>query len=221
MGLMIKKVLLWVGIVAGAFVLLAAVFLFQPWAYLPHDHIEISLPFGPEADATVSLIPMGEMVEHNAANGNPKGHPGIDFGFQRVTAIIASADGWVFSAGKTAANSIDITTYSGFYKIEYKELNTIEPEIKRFAKIKKGQLLGYAGRDKLILGKPKPEDGSGQIHWELASASLLIDRLCPMTYFDDESRQRIEAIWERVPADNQFKKDYPDICSGVFKDKID
>lgn len=218
---MVKKVLIWAGVVVGGLLLLSAVFLFQPWAYLPHQHIEISLPFGSEADATVYLIPMGEKIEHNAANGNPQGHPGIDFGFQRVTAIIASADGWIFSAGKTAANSIDITTYSGFYKITYKELNTIEPGIKRFAKIKKGQLLGYTGRDRIIEGPPKPEDGSGQIHWELASASILIDRLCPLEYFDAESRRRIEQIWANVPADNQFKKDYPDICSGVFKGKED
>jgi hypothetical protein len=215
------KVLKWLGIVVGTVILLLALFLFQPWAYLPHKHIEISLPFAPEYDSRVSLIPMGEKIEHNEANGNPNGHPGIDFGFMGVTPIIASADGWVFMAGKTEAGSIDVTTYSGFYKIEYKELNTIEPEIKRFAKVRKGQLLGYTGRDKIIEGRPTKEDGSGQIHWELASASLLIDRLCPMGYFDAESRRRIEAIWDSVPADSQFKKDYPDICSGVFKDKED
>ena len=215
------KVLKWFGLVVGVVVLLLALFLFQPWAYLPHDHIEISLPFPPESDSTVRLIPMGEKIEHTAENGNPNGHPGIDFGFMGVTPIIASADGWIFMAGKTEAGSIDVTTYSGFYKIEYKELNTIEPGIKRFAKIKKGQLLGYTGRKELLMGAPTKEDGSGQIHWELASASLLIDRLCPMGYFDAESRRRIEAIWASVPADSEFKKDYPDICSGVFKDKED
>ncbi len=215
------KVLKWFGLVVGAVVLLLALFLFQPWAYLPHDHIEISLPFPPESDSTVRLIPMGEKIEHTAENGNPNGHPGIDFGFMGVTPIIASADGWIFMAGKTEAGSIDVTTYSGFYKIEYKELNTIEPGIKRFAKIKKGQLLGYTGRKELLMGAPTKEDGSGQIHWELASASLLIDRLCPMGYFDAESRRRIEAIWASVPADSEFKKDYPDICSGVFKDRED
>ncbi len=218
---MLKKILVWAGMVIGGLVLLAAVFMFQPWAFLPHNHVEISLPFAASEDATVNLIPMGEKIEHNEANGNPDGHPGIDFGFQRVTAIIASADGWIFTAGKTAANSIDVTTYSGFYKITYKELNTIEPEIKRFAKIKKGQLLGYAGRDRIIEGRPKPEDGSGQIHWEFSSASFLIDRLCPVEYFDAESRRRIEQIWANVRSDDQFKKDYPDICSGVFKDKED
>ena len=215
------KVLKWFGLVVGVVVLLLALFLFQPWAYLPHDHIEISLPFPPESDSTVRLIPMGEKIEHTAENGNPNGHPGIDFGFMGVTPIIASADGWIFMAGKTEAGSIDVTTYSGFYKIEYKELNTIEPGIKRFAKIKKGQLLGYTGRKEILMGAPTKEDGSGQIHWELASASLLIDRLCPMGYFDAESKRRIEAIWASVPADSEFKKDYPDICSGVFKDKED
>ncbi|MBI4948330.1 peptidoglycan DD-metalloendopeptidase family protein [Candidatus Berkelbacteria bacterium] len=218
---MLKKFLKWFAIFAGVVILFLALFLFQPWAFLPHKHIEISLPFPESADATTSLIPMGETIEHNAANGNPNGHPGIDFGFMGVTPIIASADGWVFSAGKTDAGSIDISTYSGFYKIEYKELNTIEPNIRRFTKIKKGQLLGYTGRDKIIQGRPTKEDGSGQIHWELASSSLLIDRLCPVGYFDAESRRRIEQIWANVPSDSQFKKDFPDICSGVFKDKED
>jgi hypothetical protein len=215
------KVLKWLGVVVGLVILLLALFLFQPWAYLPHKHIEISLPFAPQYDSTVRIIPMGEKIEHNEANGNPNGHPGIDFGFIGVTPIIASADGRIFAASKTEAGSIDITTYSGFYKIEYKELNTIEPEIKRFAKVKKGQLLGYTGRKELLQRAPTKEDGSGQIHWELASSSLLIDRLCPMGYFDAESKRRIEAIWASVPADSQFKKDYPDICSGVFKDKED
>jgi hypothetical protein len=215
------KVLKWTGLVVGIVVLLLGLFLFQPWAYLPHDKIEISLPFAPEYDSRVSIIPMGEMIEHNAENGNPNGHPGIDFGFMGVTPIIASADGRIFTAGKTGAGSIDISVYSGFYKVEYKELNTIEPGIKRFAKIKKGQLLGYTGRVVQLERAPTKEDGSGQIHWELASSSLLIDRLCPMGYFDAESKRRIEAIWASVPADSQFKKDYPDICSGVFKDKED
>lgn len=215
------RVLKWLGLGVGAVILLFALFLFQPWAYLPHDRIEISLPFAQEYDSIVSIIPMGEKIEHNEANGNPDGHPGIDFGFQGVTPIIASADAWVFTAGKTSAGSIDVSTYSGSYRIEYKELNTIEPNIKRFAKIKKGQLLGYTGRKELLQRKPTKEDGSGQIHWELASSSLLIDRLCPMGYFDAESKSRIEAIWANVPADSQFKKDYPDICSGVFKGKED
>lgn len=216
------KILKWIGIVVGTVVLALALFMFQPWAFLPHQRLEISLPFNSDADAKVFLIPMGEKIEHNEANGNPDGHPGIDFGFQGVTPIIASADGWVFSAGMTSAGSIDITTYSGpFYKITYKELNTIEPNIKRFAKVEKGQLLGYTGRDKIIEGRPTKEDGSGQIHWEFASSSFFIDRLCPVEYFDAESKRRVEQIWANVPADSEFKRDYPDICSGVFKDKED
>lgn len=216
-----KKVFKWVGLSALTILLLLALFMFQPWAFLPHKHIEISLPFAAEYDSTVRIIPMGEKIEHTAENGNPNGHPGIDFGFTGITPIIASADGRIFTVGKTEAGSIDITAYSGFYKLEYKELNSVEPEIKPFAKIKKGQLLGYTGRKELLERAPTKADGSGQIHWELASASLLIDRLCPMGYFDSESRQRIEKIWAAVPDTDQFKKDYPDICSGIFKDKED
>lgn len=206
----------------GLTVVLLGLFMFQPWVYLPHRHIEISLPFPPEADAKTSLIPMGEMIEHTAKNGNPNGHPGIDFGFQALTPILASADGRVFIVGETEAGSTDISIYSGlFYKIEYKELNSIEPAIRFGAKIKKGQMLGYTGRDKVIQGPPNRADGSGQLHWELTSSSYLIDRLCPVGYFDLESKRRIEQIWANVPATSQFKTDYPDICSGVFKNKED
>lgn len=216
------KILKWFGITVGIIVLGLFIFMIQPWAFLPHRHIEISLPFPPEIDAKTSLIPMGEKIEHNAANGNPDGHPGIDFGFQAVAPILASADGWVFTAGKTEADTIDITVYSGlFYKIEYKELNSIEPNIRFGAKVKKGQLLGYTGRDRLIEGRPTKADGSGQVHWELTSSSHLIDRLCPVNYFDAESKRRIEQIWANVPATNQFKIDYPDICSGVYNGKED
>lgn len=215
------RILKWFAIIIGIIALLLGLFLFQPWAFLPHRHIEISLPFAPEYDSTVRIIPMGEMIEHTAENGNPNGHPGIDFGFTGVTPILASADGRIFTVGETEAGSIDITAYSGFYKLEYKELNTVEPGIKPLATIKKGQLLGYTGRKELLERAPTKADGSGQIHWELASASLLIDRLCPMNYFDDESRRRIDAIWAAVPSDDQFKKNYPDICSGVFKGKED
>lgn len=58
-----------------------------------------------------------------------------------------------------------------------------------------------------------------QIHWELASVSLISDRWCPMSYFDGESRKIVERIWESVPATDQMKKQFPYICSGDYYGK--
>lgn len=215
------KTLKIVSVIFAVLVLLGFLFLFQPWALLPHDRIVIGLPFEPSEDAMVYLIPMGEKIEHNEANGNPDGHPGIDFGFQKTTGIISSTDGIVVKAGKNSAGSLDVEVMSGYYKVNYKEFNTLDPAIKPFATVKRGQLLGYTGRVPQNTGRPKEGDPSGQIHWEFKSATHFLDRLCPINYFDAESKARIESIWERIPADDQFKRLYPDICSGVFKDKED
>lgn len=207
-------------IVLAVILIFPLLYMFQPWVFLPHKRIEIILPFKASVDSKTRLIPMGEKIEHNEGNGNPDGHPGIDFGFMGVTEIISSSDGIILEARKSEYGSYDVLVQSGSYKIAYKELNSLEENIKVFKKIKKGDLIGYTGRSEITTEKPKPGDPSGQIHWEFLSASLLIDRLCPMEYFDEDSEKRINAIWESVEENNMFKKDYPDICSGVFKDKV-
>lgn len=216
------KILKWIGVIFGALVLIFALYMFQPWVLLPHKHIEISLPFAPEDDASTGLIPYGEKIEHNASNGTPDGHPGIDFGWDRETKILSSSEGRVTNINKDSGGKYNIEIRSGAYKIVYKEMNKIEPDIQRFVSVKKGQLLGYSGYHRTNFdGKPKESDPSGQIHWEFSGASMFIDRLCPVNYFDADSRKRIDAIWAAVPANNQFKAAYPEICNGIFKDKED
>lgn len=73
-----KRVLLVIGII----IILSILYLFQPWVLLPHKHIQMSLPFDITEDSNISLIPMGEKIEHNESNGTPDGHPGLDFGFK-------------------------------------------------------------------------------------------------------------------------------------------
>lgn len=216
-----KKILSYLLFIVIGFLLLSFTMLFQPWVFLPHDHLVISLPFAPSDDATTSLIPMGEKIEHNESNGNPDGHPGIDFGFNKVTDILSVSEGTVFGAGKNSAGTLDVTIQSGFYKITYKELNEIDPGIRLFNRVKQGQRLGSAGREGIQMEKPKEGDPSRQIHWEFSSASMFIDRLCPINYFDAESRARIEAIWANVPSHDQFKSQYPEICNGFFYGRED
>lgn len=213
----------WIGMVIGGLVVLAGLFLTQPWVYLPHQHIEIGLPFRPDADARTYLIPMGEKFEHNEANGNPDGHPGIDFGWNEETAVIAIANGRVISIRRNAENQIIVEQQLNlYYRTVYQELNKLEPEIGVGKKIQKGQIIGYTGTDRSGYSGPPPKGGpSGQLHWDFASSSMFINRLCPVPYFDAESRQRIETIWANVPGTDKFKAAYPDICSGAFKDKVD
>ena len=122
---------------------------------------------------------------------------------------------------KNSEGTFDVTVSSGFYKVTYKEMNSIEPGTKARTLVKKGQLLGYSGREGVQETKPQEGDPSRQIHWEFSSSSMFIDRLCPLGYFDADSRTRIEQIWANVPANDRFKKLYPDICSGEFKGKED
>lgn len=211
-----------VGSIITAVFVVAIIIVVRPWVFLPHSRIEISLPFAPEVDAYTSLIPIGEKIEHNASNGTPDGHPGIDFGWSQETKVLAVAEGKVTSVTKNNDGQYIVNQSLGwFYRTTYQELNSLEATIKKGKRLNKGEVIGVTGRE-WFMPEPPPRPGpSGQLHWDFASSSYFVDRLCPLIYFDSESRARIEAIWGRVPANNQFKLEYPEICNGVFKDKVD
>lgn len=209
-----------IGLVIGILLILFGLIMFQPWVFIPHKHAEIILPFAASDDVTTGLIPMGEKIEHNASNGNPNGHPGIDFGFAKVTGILSSIDGRIIQISKNSEGSIDVTMISGFYKVTYKEMNSVESNVHLLSKVSKGQLIGYSGSNEPRTKEPV-KGKSGQIHWEFSSSSMFLDRLCPVNYFDAESKSRIETIWNNVPAIDRFKSQFPDICNGFFKDRED
>jgi hypothetical protein len=56
------------------------------------------------------------------------------------------------------------------------------------------------------------------IHWEFGSISPVIDRFCPLMYFTEESRIRLENIWDRTDIP-QMKPQYPKICNSVYDGK--
>lgn len=209
----------WILLTIGVIFLIAFLFIAQPWVFLPHKHIEISLPFSPEVDAETGLIPMGEKFEHNESNGNPNGHPGIDFGWNKETKVLAIADGRIINIRKNSDNQIIVEQSLGFYyRTIYQELNKLEPDIKVSSNVKKGQVIGQTGTDRSGFSGPPPKGGpSGQLHWDFTSSSMFINRLCPLNYFDEDSKRRIEKIWANVPSTDKFKKEYPDICSGFYK----
>ena len=214
-----KRFLIVLGILFAIFIST----IIQPAVFLPHDKIEISLPFAPEYDADVHLIPMGEIEEwHNASTGSPDGHPGIDFQWNREVEIRSVGDGGITRVYLNHEGEYIVEQSLGlYYRTMYQELNRLAPGIDTSSEVKKGELIGYTSyhRTEFGDGPPDPSDPSMQLHWDFASSSMLVGRLCPLGYFDAESRKRIEKIWERVKSKGNYKKEFPDICNGAFKNK--
>lgn len=170
------------------------------------EKIIISLPYAP-LQPTSSIVPMGETLYHPKPQ-NPDGHPGIDFQWNlgKPIDIIACIDGEVISAMKTPNhNKWDVTVKTGNYAIAYHELETIDSKITQGAKVILGQRIGEPG---------KFNGNHYNMHWELRLGSY---RICPLSYFDPESKARIEKEWEDTK-EPKIKRNAPDICSGDYKE---
>jgi hypothetical protein len=171
------------------------------------EKIIISLPYTP-SQSTNSVVPMGETIYHPDPP-NPGGHPGIDFqwGLSKVIDIIACHDGEVIFAERTEShNKFDVHIKSGNYTIVYAELENIDSKITQGAKVVLGQRIGEPG---------KFNGNHYNMHWELRLGTRSI---CPMNYFNPESKSRIEKDWANTK-EPRIKKNAPDICSGYYKDK--
>ncbi len=171
------------------------------------EKIIISLPYAP-SQPTMSIVPMGETLFHPKPQ-NPEGHPGIDFqwNLSKPIDIIACIEGEVISAMKTPShNKWDVSIKTGDYVIVYAELETIDSKITQGAKVVLGQRIGEPG---------KFNGNHYNMHWELRLGSY---RICPMSYFDPESKVRIEKGWVDTE-EPRIKRNAPDICSNYYKDK--
>ena len=170
---------------------------------LHEERINISLPYAKE-DEVIGLVPLGETVYHPVA-----GHPGIDFGWDHNAPIRASADGTIenFSKIETREHeNVNLILRSGQYFIEYGGLEYYNHNLSVGSSVKKGDIIGYPGAKK----------GSNYaIHWEIKPAYPNSERLCPLTYFDNESKERIEKIWKTAIWDH--RTEFPDICNGRWK----
>ena len=188
---------------------------------IPHKKVQIILPFAPEYDQLTSLIPMGETRFHPKPAA-PLGHPGLDFGGQETWPLIASMDGTVTKVNSSAKDikesQYDVIIKRGPYQLRYFEVDN--PTVHKGQKVKQGDLVAYVRN----AGQVNPGDPVHySTHWEFGSTSPVFDRWCPLTYFTAESRQRINAIWDRIKPDDiqGIKKEFPDICSGDFKDRVE
>jgi hypothetical protein len=225
-----KWVLIGIGILLLAFLSIA----FPPSFYLPHQRPVLILPFDPKFDSqSGGLLPMGEKTIHQDA---PSGHPGIDFGFVDVVnpvSYLASMDGTVSSVriyanpdigkgakGKTplSLKEVDVTITNWPYQTLYGEMDadSLPATIKKGAKIKQGDFIGYGN---FSTSPTMPGAKVEMIHWEFGSVSPIIDRFCPLDYFNQNSRTRIEKIWAETHS--EIKNKNPKICNGRYDGKTE
>ena len=181
----------------------------------PHDRITISLPFAKEDDDLIFINPMGETDHHTP----PVGHPGFDFGWHHPAPLLAAAAGKVTRIEEHKAGGFgetekiyDVEIVTGIYAIRYEEISP-NPNLKVGMNVNQGDVIGRGG-------KYIQEGGLGtyySTHWEFDYDTFWYDRLCPLTFFDSDSRPRIEKIWSKVG--QTYEGQFPEICSGAFKGK--
>ncbi len=180
----------------------------RPDTYLPHQRIVLQAPYDPSYPPD-TLLPMGEKVDHPNA---PLGHPGIDIQWQHRDAEIVSATKGKISKIKQTPehyNNWDIEVVSWPYLVRYKELQDYDTSLKVGSKVEVAQFIGHPGWF----------SNHAQMHWEFGSVSLLRDRFCPMTYFAPAVASQLEEVW--VNSTPKYKAQYPDICSGGYKNKTE
>lgn len=175
----------------------------------------MSLPFDKQ-DPPYGLIPMGETVYHPKPQ-NPIGHPGIDFQWDHKAPILAAVGGTIIGIekGESWVNLWDVRVRNGQYQISYTELESYNPELAVGEEIKVGTFIGYPQRPDVFTDKLEYR----MFHWEFGyyTGGKYPERLCPMNYFDAEARIILENIWTNY--DWEYKREFPNICSGGFENK--
>jgi len=191
-----------------------------------NERIVLTLPFA-EKDLPDykpdTMIPLGETVSH----GDGEAHTGIDFHWTKKVPIIAVSDGIItfiakgesrpISAG-TKKDTWDVGVKTGQYLNTYTELDEVNPNLKAGDNVQRGDFIGYPWHQYDV--EPDFVLDRYKIHWNFGyddGGQYPEPRLCPMTYFDANSKRLIEQIWN----DNQwdYKNQFQEICSGEYKQK--
>jgi hypothetical protein len=180
------------------------------------EKIIIILPFDPE-NPPDGLQPMGETINHEVKYG---GHPGIDYQWGDVDPspkIYSVAKGVIVEIINTDLGWTITTGHSGFdkeYFVRYAHLGSYDTSLKVGTEVDTHTFIGYAMHPNV------PDPNMHMIHWEFGKMDewgRYDDRLCPMTYFDEDSRILIEEIWENSPYSHKVQ--FPKICSGFYDGK--
>ena len=204
------------------------------------ERITLTLPFDPE-NPIQGIMPMGETLEH-PEDVIVGGHPGIDFQWYNHTdgrpKIYASAAGVISVIAPVDDGALAVTIFHDDFKVVwdtgektyYTLVGPIDPldfEFRVGDRIEAGGFLGY------VYQYPVEELPLNvyMIHWEFGTwetvewdpedtseGSAPENRLCPMTYFDDESRELIEEIWANPDSYNE-KDLFPYMCNNIYHGK--
>lgn len=182
------------------------------------ERITIGLPFDPKNPPN-GLQPMGETINHEAEYG---GHPGIDFQWiaDEPPKLYASAKGIIVEIIEEPPDWTLTLSHTGFDREYYTRygLGSYDTSLEIGDEVEKSMFLGH-------VPSPHPEYNMYGTHWEFGFACLGEqcnygfhgDRLCPMTYFDEDSRTVMETTW--ASADYDAKDQFPHICSGFYYEK--
>ncbi|HJM36566.1 MAG TPA: hypothetical protein QGE92_01410 [Dehalococcoidales bacterium] len=188
--------------------------------------IELILPFTIHHEPE-GIMPLGETINH----APPMGHPGIDFQWSYKEAeIIVALDGVVGDI-ITEVSPIDgdtiyrITVITGEFGVYYEvvDLPKFNPNLQIGDELVSGMILGYP----LPIGAG---DGWRMIHWAFGLAfenkegrptpegiieKYFFEWLCPMEYFTESERLRLERLWADASYDH--KDEFPKICNGYYE----
>lgn len=181
-----------------------------------NERITLSLNFD-NSNMPIGLIPMGETITHDIKT-NPRGHEGIDFQWDKKAPIYAFVDGTVVAIERSEGHSdsiiYDVGVRTGDYLNSYTELEDYNRNLTVGSIIKRGEFVGYPWHP------TGTHEGYRMIHWnfgyyENSWKGLYPERLCPLTYFDEESLSEIKTIWEKSSFEQ--KSEFPLICNGYFE----
>jgi len=187
--------------------------------------IIITLPFDPQSTLPNGMMPMGETVHHEAEFG---GHAGIDFQWvnpDEPPKFYSSAEGEIVELVQDGNDWRIVLFHTGYDNKYYTKYNvgSYNTELEVGDVVEKFTFLG-------IVPSPHPEDNMFGTHWEFGLACAeyrngeLVEecrfglhgpRLCPLTYFDEDSLILIETIWET--AKYKEKDQFPLICNLAYE----
>lgn len=193
------------------FLLFVIIFLipyFMMYVNITEDNrISMSLPFDSSKYQLAGISPAGELLYHEGGLG----HCGFDFGFNSHNVpIISVSNGTINKIWADKNKEWEIEIFSGDYVIRYGILSDYNRSLKKGMKVYAGSFLGYP--------QNKKDGTNSAFHFEMSSKLSAyypwLERLCPYTYFNNESRAVLDATWAG-PA-WQYKELYPYICSGGY-----
>jgi hypothetical protein len=185
-----------------------------------HSTMKLIVPYEP-SDPIDDLVPMGEKIHHSNADG----HVGIDFQWEDHSGgppkILASAAGTVLSVELDPYSNNTSLIIVLLHQAEDTRYYTAYEGLRIDSSVQPGDLINQGQIIGETWDNPDTGDDVYMIHWEFgfcpgndSKQCAPPERLCPMSYFEKESRAILEEVWSA--STNQYKQQYPHICSGAF-----